>query len=229
MALKTKIDKEAFGELPEALQEYYKADGDSYVLDIDGVDDHPTVQGLKGKLDELMGETKTERQKRKELEEAQAEKERQAAEEKGEFEKLYKKTTEELETERKQAREFRQQIEQQSIQANAKDIARQLASKDAKRADVLADYASRYAKFEDGNVVYEIGGVRVDPAKVTEHLKSEFPFLVDGSQASGGGAAGDRGGASGGEKQVTRKDWDQMSHGDRSKFAQDGGKVIDED
>lgn len=228
MALKTKIKKEAFDELPEALQEYYKQDGESYVLDLDGVDDHPSVQGLKTKLEEVLGETKAEREKRKALEEAQAESERLAAEKNGEFEKLYKQRETELEQERKANREFRQKIEQQSIRTNALDIARQLASKDAKRADVLADYASRYAKFEDGNVVFEIGGVKMDQSKVAEHLKTEYPFLVDGSQASGGGAVGDGGGAPK-AKEISRSQWDQMGHGDRAAFAKDGGKVVNSD
>lgn len=228
MALKTSIKKDAFDELPEALQEYYKQDGENYVLDVDGVDDHPTVKGLKNKLDELMGETKSEREKRKALEQAQTEAERKAAEEKGEFEKLYKTAQEQLDAERKQAREFRDQITQRDIKASATEIARQLASKDAKRADVLADYASRYAKFEDGEIRYEIGGVKVDASKVADHLKTEYPFLVDGSQASGGGAAGDGGGAPKG-KEVTRQQFDQMSQVDRSTFAKDGGKVVDPD
>ena len=227
MALKTKIAKDAFAELPEALQEYYKADGDHYILDLDGVDDHPSVQGLKTKLEEVLGETKAEREKRKALEDAQTEAERRAAEERGEFEKLYQKTQEELENERKQGREFRQQIEQRDIRSGAMNIARQLASKDAKRADVLADYASRYAKFEDGKISYEIGGVKVDEAKVAEHLKTEYPFLVDGSQASGGGAPGsDGGGAS--TKTITRTDFDAMSHPDRQAFFKKGGQISDE-
>lgn len=228
MALKAKISKDAFGELPEALQEYYKQGDDGYVLDLDGVDDHPTVKGLKSKLDEVLGETKAEREKRKALEQAQTEAEKKAAEEKGEFEKLYRTATEQLEAERKQAREFRDQITQRDIKSSAQSIAQQLASKDAKRASVLADYASKYAKFEDGQITYEIGGVKVDSAKVAEHLKSEYPFLVDGSQASGGGAAGDGGGAPKG-KQVTRQQWDSMGHSDRASFAKEGGKVVDSD
>lgn len=228
MALKTKIDKKAFDELPEALQEYYKQEGDNFIIDLDGVDDHPSVQGLKTKLDEVLGETKTEREKRKALEQAQAEAEKAAAEKNGEFDKLYNQTKQELEAERKQAREFRSQIEQRDIRMSATEIARQLASKDAKRADVLADYASKYAKFEDGNVVFEIGGVKMDKSKVAEHLKTEYPFLVDGSQASGGGAAGDGGGAPK-AKEVSRSQWDQMGHGDRAAFAKDGGKVVDTD
>lgn len=228
MALKAKIDKAAFDELPEALQEYYKEGDNGYLLDVDGVDDHPSVVGLKKKVDELMGETKTEREKRQALEKAQTDAERAAAEEKGEFEKLYKKAQDELENERKQSREFRTQIQQRDIDASASGIAKQLASKDAKRQEVLKDYAARYAKFEDGKVVYEMGGMKVDEAKVMDHLKTEYTFLVDGSQASGGGAAGDGGRAPEG-KQISRDQFDQMGHGDRASFFKDGGKVVDPD
>ncbi|MFP4104824.1 MAG: hypothetical protein ACLFVU_01945 [Phycisphaerae bacterium] len=228
MALKAKLTKGELEELPEALQEYYKADGDDFVLDLDGVDDHPTVKGLKSKLDEVLGETKAEREKRKALEQAQTEAERKAAEEKGEFEKLYKQAQDELEAERKQSRQFREQITQRDIKGSAQELARQLAPSDPKRADVLADYASRYAKFEDGQVSFEMGGVKVEPTKVAEHLSKEYPFLVDGSQASGGGASGsERGGAAG--KTITRADFDSMSHPERQSFFKDGGKISDDD
>jgi hypothetical protein len=229
MALKTKINADAFKELPEAIQELYAQDGDDYVLDLDGVDDHPSVRGLKNKLDEVMGETKAEREKRKALEEAQTEAERKAAEEKGEFEKLYKTAQETLDAERKQSREFREQITQRDIRASAQEIARSLAAKDAKRADVLADYASKYARHEDGQIVYEIGGMKMDPAKVAEHLKTEYPFLVDGLDSSGGGAPGNPGSRASESKQISRAQWDEMPHADRASFAKEGGKVVNDD
>lgn len=226
MAIKAKITKDEFSKLPEALQESYKADGDNYVLDLDGIDDHPSVAGLKKKNAELLGETKAEREKREALEKSQAEAEKAAAVEKGEFKKLYEKALSDLEAEKKTNSDFRSNIEQRDIKAGATKIAGAL-TKDTGRLGVLTDLASKHTKFDNGEIVYEIGGVRVDSDKLTAHLKTEYPFLADGSQASGGGAAGDGGGAPSG-KQVTRSQFDQMSQSDRSTFAKAGGKVVDD-
>ena len=47
MTLKAVLDSDQFGELDESLKGLYKEDGDKYVLDIEGADDLPSVQGLK--------------------------------------------------------------------------------------------------------------------------------------------------------------------------------------
>lgn len=223
MALKYKIDESEFGELDESMQAFYRQGDDGYTLDVEGVD---TGEELKRALEHERSDRAQAKEELEKLRKQQADAEKQAAEEKGEFEKLYKQTQSQLEQEREEKRKFYEQIQQRDVKSSASEIARQLAAKDAKRADVLADYASRYAKYDNGEVIYEIGGVKVAPEKVAEHLKSEYPFLVDGPQSSGGGAAGDGGGAPKG-KTVTRQQWDSMGHNDRASFAKDGGKVVE--
>ena len=92
---------------------------------------------------------------------------------------------------------------------------------------MLADYASKFTKLEDGQISYEIGGMKVDRAKLTEHLKAEYPFLVDGSQATGGGATGGGNGVSK-SKTVTISEFKAMDHAARSAFSKTGGKVVDD-
>jgi hypothetical protein len=58
-------------------------------------------------------------------------------------------------------------------------------------------------------------------------IKTDYPFLVDGSQATGGGAARSSGGAGSGDKIITRADYDSMRPIERSKFMQSGGRVTD--
>jgi hypothetical protein len=52
-----------------------------------------------------------------------------------------------------------------------------------------------YMEFDpDSNkVVIEIGGVAVDREKLSEKLSTDYDFLVDGKDASGGGASGGAG------------------------------------
>lgn len=152
------------------------------------------VAGLKRKNEELLGETKTERERRLELERLQSEAEEARQKEKGEFRELYEKTQAELEKEREQGRTFRQTIQQKELDSAAMRIAGQL-TKDMKRAELLKKEAMQFARFIDDGVVFEVGGVQIDQAKLIEKLSADYPFLVDGSGATGGGASG---GSSGG-------------------------------
>ena len=47
MGIKARLTAEAFSVLPEDVQAYYSEKGDSYVLDIDGINQHPDVVNLK--------------------------------------------------------------------------------------------------------------------------------------------------------------------------------------
>lgn len=152
------------------------------------------VEALKAKNAELLGETKAERAKRQALEAAQTEAEEARAKEKGEFKSLYEKTLAELEKERQSAQEYRQQVTRSTLEGEAGKIAAEL-SRDTARAALLSEQAQKLLKPTDEGLQYEIGGVQVDRAKALDHLRASFPFLVDGSQASGGGATGGSGGA----------------------------------
>lgn len=147
------------------------------------------VSGLKSKISELLGETKAEREKRQILEQNQAEFEEQRAKEKGEFKSLYEKTLSDLEKEREQARGFAQKVQQKELESAAMKIAGSLTTH-AKRAEVLRKEAMQFAQYTEEGVKYSIGGVDVPADKVIEHLRTEYPFLADGSGATGGGATG---------------------------------------
>lgn len=89
MALK--IEVENLDDIPENLRDQYIEKGGKYVLDVDGL---PDITGLTRKRDELLRETKAEREKRQALEAALAEREEADALKNKEFEKLaeqYKK------------------------------------------------------------------------------------------------------------------------------------------
>lgn len=152
------------------------------------------VSGLKSKVNELLTETKAEKEKRQELEKAREKEEEERQREKGEFKTLYEKTQEELQAEREAGRKFRQTVQERDREAAAFKLAAQL-TKDTQRAELLKKEAMQFATFTEDGVVFEIGGVKVDPDKVTEKLSTDYPFLIDGNQSSGGGANGGSGGA----------------------------------
>jgi hypothetical protein len=189
MALK--LELETLDGVDENLHDLYEEADGKYRLKVEGVED---VAPLKAKINELLGETKAEKAKRQALEAAQAEAEEARQKEKGEFKTLYEKTQAELERERQQAATFRQQIRDKELQGSAAQIAGEL-TRDTARAALLTKEAQALMKHTDEGVQYEIGGVPVDRAKVLDHLRTSYPFLADGTQASGGGATGGNGGA----------------------------------
>lgn len=147
------------------------------------------LSGLKAKRDELLGLHAKDKERLAELERAQQEAEEMRQKEKGEFKSLYEKTQAELESEREQARKFRQTIQQKELEGETGKLVGEL-TRDSKRAELLRKEALQYAKYTDEGIKYEIGGVPVDPAKLSEKLRNDYPFLVDGSGATGGGAQG---------------------------------------
>lgn len=151
------------------------------------------TSGLKSKVSELLGETKAEREKRQALEQAQAEAEEQRQKEKGEFKSLYEKTQAELEAERENARKFRQTVQQKELESAAANLASQL-TRDSKRAELLKKEALQFAVYTDEGIKFEIGGVEMPQDKVIEKMRADYDFLVDGSQATGGGAPGSKSG-----------------------------------
>lgn len=150
--------------------------------------------GLKAKVDELLGESKSAKQKARELEEAQQRAEEERQREKGEFKTLYERELKAKQELAEKYNEFQSKVQRQEISLEATKIAGQLA-KDTARAELLAEKVAQLAKHTDNGVRFEIGGVEVDHDKVVAHLVEKYPFLVDASGANGGGApSGSHGG-----------------------------------
>lgn len=153
------------------------------------------IAPLKAKNTELLGETKAEREKRQALETAAQEAEAKRAQEAGEFKTLYEKSQADLVKEREQNASFRGQIKDRDTKAAATALASEL-TRDTARAGLLTKEAAAFVELgDDGAPVFKVGGIVVDRAKVMDHLKTSYPFLVDGQQSNGGGAPGGGGGA----------------------------------
>lgn len=158
------------------------------------------VAGLKENQAKLLDEAKAAKQRAAELEQAQKAAEEEALKKSGEFQKLYESETEkanrlsrELEEKEAMYREKEKVRQQKEIGAEAIKLASGVAV-DETSLELLAEKAQQFAVFTEEGVQYEIGGVRVEPAKVVETLATKYPRLVKGSGATGGGAAGGKGG-----------------------------------
>lgn len=150
------------------------------------------TSGLKAKVDELLGESKSAKQKARELEEAQAAIEEARAKEKGEFKELYEREQKAKAELAEKYDSFAKRIQQKEVEGAALSIASEL-TRDTKRAELLKEQVSKFARYTDDGVKFEMGGVEVDRAKVLAHITDNYPFLVDGSGATGGGATGSKG------------------------------------
>lgn len=154
------------------------------------------LERLKAHQNKLLDETKTAKQRAKELEEAQQKLDEDRQKEKGEFKTLYEKAVADLEEERKQSRTFQQQVRAKEIDSEAYKLVSKL-TKDASRAEFLKKHVLEFAEHTDEGVKFVIGGVEMPQDKLIEKIRADYPFLVDGSGATGGGATGaSRGGAS---------------------------------
>lgn len=156
------------------------------------------LTGIKNKNNELLGLHAKDKERLAELEKAQKDAETAREKEKGEFKSLYEKTQAELETERTNALKFRKDVQDKTLEGEAFKLATSLTS-DTKRAELLTEKIKQYAKYTDTGVQFELGGVAVDGSKLAEKLRTDYPFLADGSGANGGGANGSGSNANGGK------------------------------
>lgn len=178
------------------------------------------LSGLKAKRDELLGLHAKDKERLSELEKAQLEAEEARQKEKGEFKSLYEKTQADLEAERENARKFRQTIQEKELESAANALTGEL-TRDTKRAELLRKEALQFAKYTEEGVKFEIGGVEVDAAKLKEKLATDYPFLVDGSGASGGNAqGGSRNGQAGKWADYTPAELSDIRKSDPAKYEQ---------
>lgn len=212
-------------ELDESIQALYEQEGDRYILRVDGIPQPEDTSGLKSKVQQLMDEAKEAKRRAKDLESQKQQQEVETAQEKGEFKNLWEQAQAKLAEKDKELHEFTGKIQAKDINMAARQIGSQLAKTDAKRAEVLADYASRYARHDGEKVQFLVGGMEVDSAALMDHLSKEFPFLVDGSSATGGGATSSTSG--GAAKQLNRSDFDKLAASKKMAFIKDGGIISD--
>lgn len=154
------------------------------------------VIGLKAKVEELLGESKSAKQKARELEENQRTQEDEALKQREEFKTLYEREQKAKAELTEKYEGFAKRVQQKDIESAAMSVANEL-TRDTKRAELLREQVGRYARYTEDGVKFEMGGIEVDKAKVVAHITENYPFLIDGSGASGGGATGGKHGGAG--------------------------------
>jgi len=215
---------ETLDGVEENVQSLYTEKDGAFVLSVEGVVPEDDVSGLKQKVDQLLTEKKTVAAKAKEMESKLKELDKKKAEDGGDFKTLWEQAQAALAEKDSEITGLMKNMQTREISAASHAVAAGLAS-DPKRASVLADYVSKMASFEEDGVRFVANGVKVDTAQLSAFLKKEYPFLVDGSSAAGGGSSGSSG--SGAAKEIARSEFDKKDPAEKMKFIKSGGVVID--
>ena len=187
------------------------------------------TKGLKSKVDELLSEKKKVQQEREQAREMARLEAEQKAQKENDYKQLFEAQKEESNTLRQTIEKMNADITQQKIRGEAAKLAAQL-TKDTGRAQLLQKEISQRLTLVDNElrVTDESGQLTVSSMEdLANAIKTTYPFLVDGSQASGGGAVKAQGGAEA-RKEVSRAAVDKMDQWQRSDFIKSGGKIFDE-
>lgn len=187
------------------------------------------TKGLKSKVDELLSEKKKVQQEREQAREMARLEAEQKAQKENDYKQLFEAQKEESNTLRQTIEKMNADITRQKITTEAAKLAAQL-TKDTGRAQLLQKEISQRLTLVDNElrVTDESGQLTVSSMEdLANAIKTTYPFLVDGSQASGGGAVKAQGGAEA-RKEVSRAAFDKMDQWQRSDFIKSGGKIFDE-
>lgn len=187
-----------------------------------------TVKGLKAKNSELLGKLKSKEADFDDMQNKVA----KMADGKGdqtELQQLNKALEEKVSSLTGTIEEMNSNAQKQQIAAEAGRMAAKL-TKDIQKANLLqSQISARLTLVEDQiRVTDDNGQLTVSSMEELEgSIRSAFPFLIDGSQAQGGGAVRSEGKAQA-KLEVTRADFDAMDHRNRAEFVKSGGKIYDE-
>lgn len=238
MTLALTLDAEKHSALDGALQPLYvKQDDGNYRLDAD----IPDTDGLKAKADELLGETKRERELRKAaeerakaLEDAQKQAAHENAKAKGDVESLEKSYQEQIQKLNDESggklSALQKQIYDLTVGQAATNLANELAIKGSAKA-ILPHIQNRLSLAEDDNGQQVIKVLDANGGKTLmtlEDLKQEFRSdeafkpLIAANGASGSGANNANGGAGGqfDATKLTAHERKQLKDSDPQRFAQ---------
>jgi len=139
----------------------------------------------------------------KELEELQHQKEEESLKQQQEFKELYEREQKAKQELAEKYETFAKTVQRKEIESAAMSVASEL-TRDTKRAELLREQVARFARYSEEGVKFEMGGVEVEKEKIVAHITENYPFLIDGSGATGGGATGGKNGSAG-------KTWSEMT------------------
>jgi multidrug efflux pump subunit AcrA (membrane-fusion protein) len=175
---------------------YVEQPGGGFRLAVEGVD---SADELREALRKERDDRKAAKAQLAELERQQQDAERQRLEQSQQFEQLSKSERARAEKAERELLELRQTVAAGQRDALITQVVGPLAS-DAKRRSTLAAMAKGFVQSSDNGPVIAGPDGTMTPEQFGRYLANEYPFLVDGNGATGGGATGGKSGGAGGNK-----------------------------
>lgn len=186
-----------------------------------------TVRGLKAKNNELLGKLKSADDSMLKMQQQMAS---NAPEDSESVKQLNKALEDRVTSLQSTIEEMNEKARVEKINGIAGTIAARL-TRDTARANLLRkEIAPRLTLVEgEARVLDEGGQLTVSTIEELEStIKSGYPFLVDGIQAQGGGAARSDGEAVERAKELSRAEFEAMNQSQRAQFIKSGGQLFDD-
>jgi len=213
-------------EMPELTDEEFKQLSDRAAK----ADDFETqYKSVLANRDDLLGEKKKEAEKRRKAEELAEQEANEKHLASSNYKELHKSSEAEREKLLNELTGLKGGIAKEKLENTAQKLAAEMA--EGYNVDLLAKSVAERLKYTDDKVQVvnadgELTVSSLDDLKKEFQNDVRFASLLKGNKSSGGGASGGSNG-SGAAKEMTREQFDALTQQARSKFAIDGGKVID--
>jgi hypothetical protein len=210
-------DIEIAPELKTTIEQQFK----SYVEE--------TTKGLKANNDALLAEKKKAQEAAEQASALAKLENEEKLKAKNDYKQLFESQQQESVQLKQRLEEMMTEKKQSKISTEAARIAAGL-TKDVGRLKMLEKELGQRLTLVDDQIRVADQNGQLTVSTINDlivQIKTDYPFLIDGSQATGGGAARSSGGAGSGDKIITRADYDSMRPIERSKYMQSGGRVTD--
>jgi hypothetical protein len=188
-----------------------------------------TTKGLKANNDALLAEKKKAQEAAEQASALAKLENEEKLKAKNDYKQLFESQQQESVQLKQRLEEMMTEKKQSKISTEAARIAAGL-TKDVGRLKMLEKELGQRLTLVDDQIRVADQNGQLTVSTINDlivQIKTDYPFLIDGSQATGGGAARSSGGAGSGDKIITRADYDSMRPIERSKFMQSGGRVTD--
>jgi len=237
--MKFKVTKEEYAALDAETMKLYKAEGEEFQLEVEGLPEVEDVSGLKKNLADLLTEKKEAKRLADEATASAAEiktaADLAAANKSGDLDAINKSWQEKFDKQSEQITSLNGALNKSTSGATAISMAASMSVKGSE--SILADAITSRLKtnFEDGVATTVVLDAQGKPSALTvDELKAEFMSnaayapLIIGSKAGGGGTNNDnsKGGANG--KVIPRSDFDAMGPIERQSHLKEGGTLTDD-
>lgn len=186
-----------------------------------------TVKGLKAKNNELLGKLKSADDNMLKIQQQMA---ANAPEDSESVKQLNKALEDRVASLQGTIEEMNERARMEKIRGIAGTIAARLTRDTARHNLLQKEIVPRITLVEDeARVLDENGQLTVSTIEELESsIRSGYPFLVDGIQAQGGGAARSDGEAGDRARELSRADFEAMNQSQRARFIKSGGQLYDD-